>query len=374
MQRGKLVHVGLTEGHGVALELVSYPPSGVQYSFVGCIAETPWWITSPIGGFLRKFDSDEHDLIDAVLCPALTKNPWICTLANFQEAMSFRVLGVPTPRTIKRKFLEHLFRQPNFKGLVFWSQAGLRTLSEHGRVTDRRILEKARVIYPAVARVKDELLATSKQVKRILFTGDFFRKGGVNVVEAFLRLYPQYPEIQLVVCSSPEIDFRTSDGAMRAHYLSVLQSHPAITLVGRVPRERLCNEILPKSDVYVMPTYADTFGFAVLEAMAYGIPVVTTNVFAIPEIVDDGNAAAMIDVSAYPLSKIFRGYTIDSIPDDLRRYLTEQVYCALGGLISDTSRRLTIREHGLTLSRTKFDADRRNAALSALYAEALAGG
>ncbi|MFT4803964.1 MAG: glycosyltransferase involved in cell wall biosynthesis [Psychroserpens sp.] len=44
----------------------------------------------------------------------------------------------------------------------------------------------------------------------------------------------------------------------------------------------MLEQVLPETDVFVSPTYEEAFGFALLEASAYGIPVISTNHYAIP--------------------------------------------------------------------------------------------
>ena len=43
-------------------------------------------------------------------------------------------------------------------------------------------------------------------------------------------------------------------------------------------------ELMKKSHIGLLPTYADTYGYSVLEFQAAGCPVITTNVRALPEI------------------------------------------------------------------------------------------
>lgn len=47
-------------------------------------------------------------------------------------------------------------------------------------------------------------------------------------------------------------------------------------------------EILGNSDLFVFPTYNETFGLVNLEAMAAGIPIISTNEGGIPDVVEDG--------------------------------------------------------------------------------------
>jgi glycosyltransferase involved in cell wall biosynthesis len=49
------------------------------------------------------------------------------------------------------------------------------------------------------------------------------------------------------------------------------------------------------ADIYVLPTHADAFPQAVLEAMSMGLPVITTRVGGISEMVEEGKGAVLIE-------------------------------------------------------------------------------
>jgi len=48
-------------------------------------------------------------------------------------------------------------------------------------------------------------------------------------------------------------------------------------------------ELLLNSDVFILPSYAEGLPMAILEAMAYGLAIVSTTVGAIPEVVNEDN-------------------------------------------------------------------------------------
>ena len=59
-----------------------------------------------------------------------------------------------------------------------------------------------------------------------------------------------------------------------------------------------------KSDVLIHPTYVDTFGLVVLEALAHGLGIISTDIYALPEMVHDGVNGIVIN----PPISIWDGY------------------------------------------------------------------
>jgi glycosyltransferase involved in cell wall biosynthesis len=113
---------------------------------------------------------------------------------------------------------------------------------------------------------------------RILFVGgDFERKGGKTLINVFR---------QLGLGSRAELHIVTRDAVAQA---------PGIVVHRDVPNnsERLL-EIYRSSDVFVLPTLADCFSNASIEAMACGLPVITTPVGGIPDIVVDGDCGFLV--------------------------------------------------------------------------------
>jgi L-malate glycosyltransferase len=54
--------------------------------------------------------------------------------------------------------------------------------------------------------------------------------------------------------------------------------------------------ILPRCDLFLLTSELESFGLAALEAMACGLPVVSTNAGGIPEVIDDGETGELYDI------------------------------------------------------------------------------
>ncbi len=367
MTDSRNMKIGLTEKHGMVKEYSLFPPEGVEYSFLTPQSGASKILHSPMKGYFRQFESDEHDLIEATLCPIFTNNNWIYSIANFQEALAFNFCGAPVPRPIRVAYIKHLFLKDNFKKLVFWSEAGRKTLATYGKVTDRRILDKSAVVYPAIRKVADELINYNTHSVNLLFSGDFFRKGGVNVVDVFEIIQRKHPEVSLILCCDEKLDFITDNTALKNKYLKKIKSNVAINFRGRVSRDEMINNILPQTDIYLLPTYVEAFGYAILEAMAYGIPIIATNVFAIPEMIEHEKSGFLIDVSSYDCEKMFKGYVVTDIPQDFKKYVTDKLFNYVNILVSNPELRRKFGYFGLGSARKKFSFEIRNCSISKIY-------
>lgn len=365
-----VIRVGLTEAHGMADELNQFPPAGVEYSFLISHPSSFRIIRSPIKGYLGRFEAEEHDLIEAVISPVLTKSRWIYSCECLQATTAFSLFGCPLPRSIRVAYITHLLLKDNFKKLVFWSQAGRDTLHTYGKIKDEKLLKKVAVVYPAIRRVPDDLIQFNDQDITILFSGDFFRKGGVNVIDAFERVQQIYPSTKLRLCCDEKIDFNTKNNNLREEYLEKIRYNDRIIL-GRVPRNELIRNILPRTDIYLLPTYVETFGFAILEAMAFGIPVISTSHFAIPEMVEHGVCGFLINTNQFNCEQLFRGYAVNKIPTDFRKYVTDCVVQYLCQLIDSIDLRRKFGMAGLNIARTKFSLVTRNNNMLEIYREAI---
>jgi UDP-glucose:(heptosyl)LPS alpha-1,3-glucosyltransferase len=124
-----------------------------------------------------------------------------------------------------------------------------------------------------------------QRVERLIFIGhEFERKGLVYVLDA-LALLPDHVSLQVVGGSEQEI--KRHSGLVGERGLT-----GRVTFLGRrndVPA------LLADSDVLVFPSKSEAWQLVVLEAMACGVPVLSTPVGCAPEVIRDGENGYLIE-------------------------------------------------------------------------------
>ena len=121
-----------------------------------------------------------------------------------------------------------------------------------------------------------------------------------------------------------------------------------VTYVGRKVREEK-EAFFRQADIFVFPTYYETFGLVNLEAMEYKLPVISTNEGGIPDIVKDGenglicekqNPVSLADCIAKLLDdeelrvkmgsagheKFCREFTLDKFENRMRDILNQNLF------------------------------------------------
>ena len=82
-------------------------------------------------------------------------------------------------------------------------------------------------------------------------------------------------------------------GSARKRLLQLLPSLPGLEFIGKRPHEEL-PDLLRECDVLVLPSFCEGFGLVLLEALASGLPVITTEATAGPDLIEDGVEGLLI--------------------------------------------------------------------------------
>lgn len=205
--------------------------------------------------------------------------------------------------------------------LTTWSQWASDSLQTEYGVAAERIT----VIPPGVdlglfpARRATPPVQPDRRTRLLFVGGDFARKGGPLLLEAMRGGLAQQCRLDIVTSSA-------------------LADAPGTTVhTGLGPNDPRLLALYRDADIFVLPTYADCLAVVLAEAMAAGLPIVTTNVAAQPEAVRDGESGIIIP------------------PGDGASLAT-----AVRRLVDDPELCLRFGRTGRTIAERRFDA-RRNA-------------
>lgn len=105
-------------------------------------------------------------------------------------------------------------------------------------------------------------------------------KGVIYLLEAFAKLAEKFQSIQLYI---------VGDGILKETLIAYVKNHGLlrkVTFTGRVERAKV-SQWYKKADIFCLPSLIDTNPVVVMEAMSYGLPVIASDVGAVPEIISD---------------------------------------------------------------------------------------
>ena len=133
--------------------------------------------------------------------------------------------------------------------------------------------------------------------QNLLYIGNLSKTKGLYILlEALTMVKNDFPRVKLLVgLDMPLDEYRSRDLEIkkRIEALDLTDNIIPLGIIKNLP------EVMARSDVFVAP-FISTYGpadypLSILEAMASGLPVVTTNVGGIPEIVREGENGLLIE-------------------------------------------------------------------------------
>ncbi|MEZ5913914.1 MAG: glycosyltransferase [Paracoccaceae bacterium] len=180
--------------------------------------------------------------------------------------------------------------------------------------------------------------ATRDGSGRILFVGRLAAVKGVPLLfDALKRLLPDHPGASLTVIG---------DGPARAE-LEAMAAEPPLT--GRVSflgyrGQAEVAEELARSDMLVLPSFAEGVPVVLMEAMASRMPVIASQVAGIPELIRDGESGHVVPAG-----------DVDTLAD------------RMGRLLADPALRGRMGEAGRAMIEAEYDVRREAAWLLTLF-------
>lgn len=228
---------------------------------------------------------------DAVIIPL----PWpdfgmgsmfACALLNIPALVVFQLAPYPLSLSkIKQKLYQWMRRRR--QKWIGVSQSNCRCISKSFDISP----EEVSCIYNGATfetNADDDASAVRRQVRRELGLSDETRivltvahlneqKGHDFLIPAIPHLREEFPQLKFVW---------VGDGEKKETLQKLLNEYDVTAQVLMLGYRPDVPRMLQAADLFVFPTHYEGQPFALLEAMAYGVPVITTATDGIPEVIE----------------------------------------------------------------------------------------
>lgn len=192
----------------------------------------------------------------------------------------------------RTRFLNAL-RDEHLKGIACMSNACRDSFAKVNETIPKNF--KIRTIYPLVpnnSQISINLLSekSMRPELELLFCVQgirFISKGGLETIEAYKELSRKYQNIRLTIIT------KISD--ISPSIVKKIKEIKGIQLFDFVFSYSELEKIYARNNILIQPTSDDSFALTVLEAIKGGNAIIASNMYAIPEMVDDGVNGYLIE-------------------------------------------------------------------------------
>jgi len=341
--------------------LIDSPPEGIKFQNTkkqkGVITNKSFfWFSNFLKRNIRKWTKKlnlfipnahkspkgNYDLIHCAHCLSKNENkPWV---ADIEMISSFAISGWNTKK--EQEKVRKILLQKNCKKILPWAKATKEDILKYFP----EIKSKIEVVYPAIPEVKNLKKPKNKKLKIVFVARYFDIKGGLIALEVLEQLRKKYGVEGVVISNVPE---------------NLRKKYSKLKIYNLLPHEKVLN-ILRSSDLFLYPSSVDTFGFSLLEAMAFGLPIITINTEwtkSRKEIVENNKTGFIFNVGG-PLN-------FEKI-DEREERVIEKLIENTSKLIENKKLREKISKNCIKIIKEgKFSIKERNKKLKRIYEEAI---
>ena len=123
---------------------------------------------------------------------------------------------------------------------------------------------------------------------RLLFVGEFLRNKNIeNIINASIILRKKNIKVNLTLVGN----YGTNAKKIR----TITSKYKFIKIINRVNSRKELQEIYQANDIFVMPSFRETFGLVYAEALSNGLPVVCSKNQGIDGYFDDGHVGLSVN-------------------------------------------------------------------------------
>ncbi len=204
---------------------------------------------------------------------------FVCLDATFEQLAASRWFApnlpsrwfLPLTLAPLRRRERRLYRSAD--RLLPWSQSARHSLEHaYGIASEKISLMPPSIIPPP--QVKARRPGAKPQI--LFIGGDFRRKGGPLLLKCYSEHFADWAELHLVTQS----EIPPQPGVF---------VHRSVTAQSDAWRERW-----ESADLFVFPSTLETFGIVLLEALAFGVPIISSQAGAARELLENGAAGILL--------------------------------------------------------------------------------
>lgn len=363
--------------HQIYQEIVNYPPEGVEYLGVGNETKKGKYyeskkIKEKIGYFLQKLKiprmifvkPGSYDIIHSsrgiIPVQLFNKKPWII---DVEHVHSFFGLN---PKIIRvkfwKKFIEKKLASKYCKGILCHCEATRQAFFYY--LDCSKFKNKIKVLYPSshILPLKKE---KHKKIRIFSILSDFEGKAGHQILKVFSLIEKDYSNVEFWIRADIPPKLKKSIKLKNVKYMQYFGDI--------IPREQLLNDVYSQCDILFYPTLTDSFGYSLVDAMVSKMPIIGTNLFAVPEIVKDGETGIVIKIPEYNLKDGYiQSFPINRMKGNIEKKFIDKCVVALKKLIENPLLRNQMGEAGFgEVDSGRFSITMRNKKLREIYDGAL---
>lgn len=313
---------------------------------------------------LRPYLTTQGDLIFTYGCMLFTNKPYCICIENGLSLFNYDPVIAKNP--IARLLFSIMILDSRLKHLIFISQSAKESFFSSINVPEyihKAARSKSSVCYPITGRQDQRLIHRGKSgIINFIFSGSFYMKGGVEIMKTVIRLNAKY-------ASKFTMTIVTQINLIKPSDMKLISSIPNIKLLNATLSTDQMNDLYMRSDVFVYPTYRDSFGLVMLEALSWGLPIICNNHFATSEMVRN-NITGFVNqnhpLKDYdPVTYKFRGKYYDPAlfykelfslqSKNLLRPIEEFLYKSMKRMITNPKLVRRMRNASLDFYHKKFD-------------------
>lgn len=261
-----------------------------EKSAISGVVRRNWRQKLPLINIKLRPENAPSDAVIYVWGAVIATGKFIVDLDNPYSMVAYN----PSAMTFWRHVLAGVLRSPRCVQIRCISEA-CRTAV--GALFGKDVLDKAIVVYPRMMQKVTKIDRLEQSGPKFLFVGtQFLIKAGPELLEAFRLVRLKIPSAKLDVVTH-----------LPAEYVSLAQQEGVQIHKADLSRGEIWSRFMRNADVLVHPSYMESFGMVVLEAISHGLAIVANDVYAHREMVEDGENGFLLEPPVHYWSGVLAG-------------------------------------------------------------------